>query len=477
MTVDDVFEQSAQKMREQGMSEIAISQFRHAYHVWASEKESAWIREDAVEPLHGVRSFHDVYKTIDHDKAVHAFAKTAFLKLNGGLGTSMGLQCAKSLLPVRRHKARQMRFLDIILGQVLTARTRLNVPLPVTFMNSFRTSDDTMKALRHQRKFKQTDIPLEIIQHQEPKIDAATGAPASWPANPDLERCPPGHGDLFSTLRESGLLDTLLEHGFEYLFISNSDNLGARPSRDARPVFRGHGRPVHGRDRQSHVRGPQGWPYRARHGHRPTSLREMSQVHPDDKDAAQDIAKHPYFNTNNIWVRIDVLRDMLAEHDGVLPLPVIINNKTVDPTDPQSPAVVQLETAMGAAIGLFEGAICVQVDRMRFLPVKTTNDLFIMRSDRFHLTDSYEMEDGNYIFPNVDLDPRYYKNIEDFNERFPYNVPSLAAANSVSIKGDWTFGRDVIMFADARLEDRNEPSYVPNGEYVGPMGIEPGDWV
>ena len=178
--------------------------------------------------LRGVRSFHDVYKTIDHDKAVHAFAKTAFLKLNGGLGTSMGLQCAKSLLPVRRHKARQMRFLDIILGQVLTARTRLNVPLPVTFMNSFRTSDDTMKALRHQRKFKQTDIPLEIIQHQEPKIDAATGAPASWPANPDLEWCPPGHGDLFSTLRESGLLDTLLEHGFEYLFISNSDNLGAR---------------------------------------------------------------------------------------------------------------------------------------------------------------------------------------------------------------------------------------------------------
>ena len=222
MTVDDVFEQSAQKMREQGMSEIAISQFRHAYHVWASEKESAWIREDAVEPLRGVRSFHDVYKTIDHDKAVHAFAKTAFLKLNGGLGTSMGLQCAKSLLPVRRHKARQMRFLDIILGQVLTARTRLNVPLPVTFMNSFRTSDDTMKALRHQRKFKQTDIPLEIIQHQEPKIDAATGAPASWPANPDLEWCPPGHGDLFSTLRESGLLDTLLYKDNEIIVPTNS---------------------------------------------------------------------------------------------------------------------------------------------------------------------------------------------------------------------------------------------------------------
>ena len=206
-------------------------------------------------------------------------------------------------------------------------------------------------------------------------------------------------------------------------------------------------------------------------------LREMSQVHPDDKDAAQDIAKHPYFNTNNIWVRIDVLRDMLAEHDGVLSLPVIINNKTVDPTDPQSPAVVQLETAMGRGDrpvrrrDLCAGgphAVPASEDDQR--PVH-----YAFRS--FHLTDSYEMEDGNYIFPNVDLDPRYYKNIEDFNERFPYNVPSLAAANSVSIKGDWTFGRDVIMFADARLEDRNEPSYVPNGEYVGPMGIEPGDWV
>ena len=109
--------------------------------------------------------------------------------------------------------------------------------------------------------------------------------------------------------------------------------------------------------------------------------------------------------------------------------------------------------------------------------MKTTNDLFIMRSDRFHLTDNYEMEDGNYVFPNVELDPRYYKNIHDFDERFPYAVPSLAAASSVTIQGDWTFGRDVTMFADAKLDDQGEPSYVPNGAYVGPQGIEPDDWV
>ena len=241
---EDVFEYSAAKMRENGMTDMAIAQFKRLYEVWRNEEASSWIREDEVEPLVGVPSFHDVYETINHDKAVDAFAKTAFLKLNGGLGTSMGLDCAKSLLPVRRHKARQMRFIDIIIGQVLTARTRLGVELPLTLMNSFRTSDDTMKVLRANKKFHQEDIPLEIVQHQEPKISAETGLPVSFSANPELEWCPPGHGDLFSTIWESGLLDVLEEHGFKYLFISNSDNLGARPSRTLAQHFENTGAPV-----------------------------------------------------------------------------------------------------------------------------------------------------------------------------------------------------------------------------------------
>ncbi|MBM6699298.1 UTP--glucose-1-phosphate uridylyltransferase [Bifidobacterium pullorum subsp. saeculare] len=473
----DPFEASASKMRAAGMSETAIGQFRRLYDVWRGDSASEWIREADVEPLTDVPSFHDVYQTIDHDKAVGAFAKTAFLKLNGGLGTSMGLDCAKSLLPVRRHKAKQMRFIDIIIGQVLTARTRLGVRLPLTLMNSFRTSEDTMRVLRRNRRFHQEDIPMEIIQHQEPKLDAATGEPVSFPANPELEWCPPGHGDLFSTIWESGLLDKLQEQGFEYLFISNSDNLGARPSRTLAQHFENTGAPIMVEVATRTYADRKGGHIVRDKATGRLMLREMTQVHPDDKDAAQDIAKHPYFNTNSIWVRVDALKELLEKHDGVLPLPVIRNMKTVDPTDPSTTKVVQLETAMGAAVSLFDGAICVQVDRMRFLPVKTTNDLFIMRSDRFHLTDSYEMEDGNYIFPNVDLDPRYYKNINDFNERFPYSVPSLAAANSVTIHGDWTFGQHVVMFADAVLEDQGEPSYVPNGEYVGPQGVEPDDWV
>ena len=281
---EDVFEYSAAKMRENGMTDMAIAQFKRLYEVWRNEEASSWIREDEVEPLVGVPSFHDVYETINHDKAVDAFAKTAFLKLNGGLGTSMGLDCAKSLLPVRRHKARQMRFIDIIVGQVLTARTRLGVELPLTLMNSFRTSDDTMKVLRANKKFHQEDIPLEIVQHQEPKISAETGLPVSFSANPELEWCPPGHGDLFSTIWESGLLDVLEEHGFKYLFISNSDNLGARPSRTLAQHFENTGAPVM-------IEVAKRTPADRKGGHivrdKATGrlmLREMSQVHPNDKD-------------------------------------------------------------------------------------------------------------------------------------------------------------------------------------------------
>ena len=338
--IEEVFSHSAAKMREKGMSETAINQFHHLYSVWQHEEASNWIREDDVEPLEQVPSFRDVYETINHDKAVDAFAKTAFLKLNGGLGTSMGLECAKSLLPVRRHKARQMRFIDIIIGQVLTARTRLNVELPLTFMNSFRTSADTVKVLKHNRKFTQHEIPMEIIQHQEPKLVAATGEPVSFPENPDLEWCPPGHGDLFSTIWESGLLDVLEEHGFKYLFISNSDNLGARPSRTLAQHFENTGAPF-----MAEVATRTKADRKGGHIVRDKStgrlmLREMSQVHPDDKAAAQDIKKHPYFNTNSIWIRIDALKAKLAEYNGVLPLPVIRNKKTVNPTNPDTEQVI-----------------------------------------------------------------------------------------------------------------------------------------
>ena len=475
---DNGFAAFETKMRATNMSPLSIEQFRHLYTSWKNGSRTV-IPESTITPVKEgeIENVAEVHDSIDHDFAMEAFRHTAFLKLNGGLGTSMGLAGPKSLLPVRRHKARQMRFLDIIMGQVITSRIRQDVPLPLVFMNSFRTSGDTLKVMKTDQRFRQDNVPWEIVQHIEPKIDAATGAPATCSENPELEWCPPGHGDVFSTIWESGLLDSLESAGMEYLFISNSDNLGARPSSTLAGAFARSGAPFMVEVAKKTPSDRKGGQIVRDRETGQLMLREISQVPEEDISKALNYRRHRYFNTNNIWVRVDALKELLERNDGVLDLPIIINRKTVDPADKTSEKVIQLETAMGAAISLFPGATCIEVSRSRFLPVKTTNDLFVMRSDRFHLTDSFEMEDGNYVFPDVNLDPDHFKNIQDFDDRFPYGVPSIAAANSVTVEGDWYFGRDVSFYGDAHLPDYGHPSYVPNGSFVGPQGIEPDEWI
>merc|ERR1719478_933673 len=93
-------------------------------------------------------------------------------------------------------------------------------------MNSFSTDADTKAALS---KYK--DLPtgddLAFVQNKAPKITKEDLTPAAWEKAPDNEWCPPGHGDLYPAMLGSGTLDKLLKDGFKYMFVSNSDNLGA----------------------------------------------------------------------------------------------------------------------------------------------------------------------------------------------------------------------------------------------------------
>src|SRR5690606_26124214 len=143
------------------------------------------------------------------------------IKLNGGLGTSMGMDRAKSLLCVRRG----LSFLDIIARQVLELRKRYDAPLPLIFMNSFRTSEDTLAALARYEDLPVGDLPLEFLQRKQPKLLVDGLAPVSWPADPALEWCPPGHGDIYTALLDTGLLERLAAAGYQHVFVSNSDNL------------------------------------------------------------------------------------------------------------------------------------------------------------------------------------------------------------------------------------------------------------
>jgi UTP--glucose-1-phosphate uridylyltransferase len=173
-------------------------------------------------------------------------------------------------------------------------------------------------------------------------------------------------------------------------------------------------------------------------------LRETAQVPEDDRDAFEDIERHSFFNANNIWVNLGALKAALEERDGVLGLPMIVNEKTVDPTDSSSPAVVQLETAMGAAIGVFEGAAAVHVPRSRFAPVKTTSHLLVVRSDAYELADDWtvQLAQGRDAAPIVELSDEF-KLLADFESRFPAGPPSLIEAERLEVDGDVRFGANV----------------------------------
>jgi UTP--glucose-1-phosphate uridylyltransferase len=147
----------------------------------------------------------------------------------------------------------------------------------------------------------------------------------------------------------------------------------------------------------------------------------------------------------------------------VLGLPLIKNVKTVDPSDSSTPEVIQVESAMGAAIEVFEGATAIVVGRERFLPVKTTNDLLVLRSDAYQVTDQGAVVQDVETVPLVDLDSRYFKKIGSFDQHFPAGPPSLRAAESLTVKGDWTFGAGVRVEGAVSLNDDGEAHTVEDG--------------
>jgi len=194
-------------------------------------------------------------------------------------------------------------------------------------------------------------------------------------------------------------------------------------------------------------------------------LREVAQCPEADLPAFQDITRHRYFNTNNIWINLTQLKQILIENDNVLKLPMIRNSKTVDPRDSHSPAVYQLETAMGAAIAVFAGAQVLRVERDRFMPVKTCEDLLRLRSDIYELDDSYRLRQARAGQPAaITLDGRFYKLIADFEARFAAGVPSLRDCARLAVQGDVSFGAGVICKGNVQIANQSgEQRRVPPG--------------
>jgi UTP--glucose-1-phosphate uridylyltransferase len=438
--------QAQEKMRAAGAADVAIRVFTHYYRLLESGQQGK-IREDDIEPVGDLP--HLDHLDTDPDALRAALAETVVIKLNGGLGTSMGVTGPKSALPVKDG----LSFLDIIARQILATRKTYDVPLPLVLMNSFRTKEESLRVLSEYADLPVDGIPLDFMQNMEPKLLADDLTPAEWEPDPELAWCPPGHGDLFTALVASGTLDALREHGFRHAFISNADNLGATADPRIAAWMAEHDVPF-GMEVCRRTRSDRkGGHVAVRKSDGRLILRDSAQVHPDDTASFQDINRHRTFNTNNLWIDLDRLAELMAGHDGILGLPIIVNRKTVDPADPSSPKVIQLETGMGTAIETFEGSQAVIVDRSRFKPVKTTNDLLVLRSDVYQLDEAGDLtttHEGDE--PYVDLDPEFFRILADFESRFPAGPPSLVRADRLEVRGDVAFGKEVVVIGDVEVE-------------------------
>jgi UTP--glucose-1-phosphate uridylyltransferase len=391
-------------------------------------------------------------------RAREVLGRLVVIKLNGGLGTSMGLSGPKSLLEVKPG----VSFLDVLATQVLALRARHGAQLPLVLMNCATTRGPSLDALRRYDALPVPGVPPDFLQGREPKIGAADLMPVAWPANPELEWCPPGHGDIYTALAASGTLDALLGAGLRYAFVSNSDNLGALADARIAAWLAAERVPfaleaVHGTlaDRKGgHLARYQGR----------VVLRETAQV-PGGDTSFTDVERWRWYNTNNIWIDLRALKDLQAADPAAPALPLIVNHKTVDPRDPASTPVIQLESAMGAAIGSIPGARALHVPRSRFAPVKTTDDLLVVRSDAYELTRDGQMRpsfDGPG--PVVTLDKDYYKLLPGFERRFPAGAPSLRRCRRFEVDGDVTFGAGVVAVGDVYVAG---PRHVPDGEVLG----------
>jgi UTP--glucose-1-phosphate uridylyltransferase len=448
---------SQEKMRREGLPEVAIDTFSH-YYRQLEAGETGLIPEAELQPVESLPSADELAH--DEEASRDALGRAVVIKLNGGLGTSMGMTKAKSLLPVKDG----LSFLNIIVRQTLELRRRWGARLPLVLMNSFYTQEDSLQALARHPEIA-SDVPADFVQNKEPKIRVDNLMPVEWPPNPELEWCPPGHGDLYTALVTSGMLERLLDAGYEYAFVANADNLGAvlDPAilawfaREEMPFLMEVADRTEADRKGGHL---------ARRPDGSLVLRESAQTPDEDMEAFQDISRHRFFNTNNLWVNLRTLKTVLEERGNVLGLPMIRNQKTVDPADPSSPPVYQLETAMGSAIGVFEGARALRVARQRFAPVKTTNDLLVLRSDCYLLTEDAHVElspERGGRVPFMDLDPRYYKLVDDFEARFPAGPPSLVACDRFVVRGDFRFGKGVVVRGNVELDAGEDGRAIEDG--------------
>eukprot|EP00903_Cladosiphon_okamuranus_P017554 g16168.t1 len=359
--------------------------------------------------------------------------KMVILKLNGGLGTSMGCTWPKSAIEVRND----LSFLDLTVRQVEYLNSMYGVDVPLVLLDSFKTHETTAKIIR---KYRMHNLTIHtFMQSCHPRIIKDTLQPmpsGPFGESPPSEWYPPGHGDVYYSLYASGLLENLINQGKEYIFISNVDNLGATVDLDML---------YHIFDQEAEfaveaierTRADLSGGLVVGYGGKPKVV-ELSTVPTERRD--QFVKKFNLFNTNNIWANLRALQRLVAKEE--MELEVNVRERQVN-----GMKTIQLETCGASAIQCFDKVMAIVVNRARYLPVKSTSDLMLVQSNLYgvrhgSLVMSADRPDGST--PLIKLG-REFTSVEDYLRRIPHGVPTITQLDHLTVAGDVMFGENVTL--------------------------------
>jgi UTP--glucose-1-phosphate uridylyltransferase len=378
------------------------------------------------------------YEDLPNSESVGFLDKLAVLKLNGGLGTSMGCVGPKSVIEVRDG----MSFLDLSVRQVEHLNRTYGSNVPIILMNSFNTDEDTAAIIK---KYEGHNVDiLTFNQSRYPRIykDSLLPVPKSCDSN-QAEWYPPGHGDVFESLYNSKILDTLINRGIEVIFLSNADNLGAVVDlRILQHMVESKAEYIMEltNKTKADVKGGTIIDYEGS-----VRLLEIAQVPKEHVNEFKSIKKFRYFNTNNIWMNLKAIKRVVENNE--LEMEIIPNGKTIpgDKKGESDISILQLETAVGAAIKHFGNAHGVNVPRRRFLPVKTCSDLMLVKSDLYTVKHGQlQMSTGRFgDAPLIKLGSDF-KKVSDFQKHIP-SIPKIIELDHLTITGAVNLGRSVTL--------------------------------
>uniref|UniRef100_A0A672GPY6 UTP--glucose-1-phosphate uridylyltransferase n=1 Tax=Salarias fasciatus TaxID=181472 RepID=A0A672GPY6_SALFA len=417
---------------EREVSKKDFEGFKSLFHRFLQVKGPSveWIKiqrppEDSIQP------YDKIAARGLPDNVANSLDKLVVVKLNGGLGTSMGCKGPKSLISVRNENT----FLDLTVQQIEHLNKTYNTDVPLVLMNSFNTDEDTKKILQkytHHRQIQIQTVNKESLLPVSTNLSTSGQNSDGW--------YPPGHGDIYASFYNSGLLDQLIAQGKEYIFVSNIDNLGATV--DLHILHHLVSQPNGKRcefvmevtdKTRADVKGGTLIEYEGK-----LRLLEIAQVPKAHVDEFKSVSKFKIFNTNNLWISLAAIKRL--QEQQAMDMEIIVNPKTLD----GGQNVIQLETAVGAAIKCFDNALGINVPRSRFLPVKTTSDLLLVMSNLYSLDAGSLTMSPKREFPttpHVKLGSSFTK-VQEYLTRFE-SIPDMLELDHLTVSGDVTFGKNV----------------------------------